>query len=222
MSVKSQLTELRRQLPAGVTLVAVSKTHPAEAIREAYETGQRIFGESRPQELKAKAEALPRDIEWHMIGHLQTNKVRMLLPWVACIQSLDSRRLAECIESEAARIGRTVEVLLEIHVAQEESKSGWNPEELEEYVAGGAWRSLTHLRFRGVMGIASNTDDEAVVRRDFERLARFRERYAAVFGPQFDTLSMGMSHDFLLAVACGSTMVRVGSTIFGERDYGMK
>lgn len=222
MSVKSQLTELRRQLPAGVTLVAVSKTHPAEAIREAYETGQRIFGESRPQELKAKAEALPRDIEWHMIGHLQTNKVRMLLPWVACIQSLDSRRLAECIESEAARIGRTVEVLLEIHVAQEESKSGWNPEELEEYVAGGAWRSLTHLRFRGVMGIASNTDDEAVVRRDFERLARFRERYAAVFGPQFDTLSMGMSHDFLLAVDCGSTMVRVGSTIFGERDYGMK
>lgn len=157
-----------------------------------------------------------------MIGHLQTNKVRMLLPWVACIQSLDSRRLAECIESEAARIGRTVEVLLEIHVAQEESKSGWNPEELEEYVAGGAWRSLTHLRFRGVMGIASNTDDEAVVRRDFERLARFRERYAAVFGPQFDTLSMGMSHDFLLAVDCGSTMVRVGSTIFGERDYGMK
>ncbi len=222
MSVKKQLTELRRQLSAGVTLVAVSKTHPADAIQEAYEAGQRIFGESRPQELKAKAEALPQDIEWHMIGHLQTNKVRMLMPYVTCIQSLDSRRLAECIEAEAARAGRTVDVLLEIRVAQEESKSGWEPAELEEYVAGGDWRSLTHLRFCGVMGIASNTDDEAVVRRDFELLASYRQRFAAVFGEQFSTLSMGMSHDFKLAVDCGSTMVRVGSLIFGERDYGTK
>lgn len=219
MSVSSRLVRLREELPAGVRLVAVSKTHPAAAIAAAYDAGQRIFGESRPQELKAKAEALPRDIEWHMIGHLQTNKVRMLMPYVACIQSVDSERLLACIESEAARLNRTVDLLLEIHVAAEESKSGWEPAELERYVASGAWRALTHVRFRGVMGIASNTEDETVVRRDFERLARYREQLAPLFGPQFDTLSMGMSHDWPLAVACGATMVRVGSSLFGERDY---
>ena len=219
MSVSSRLNEIRGQLPAGVTLVAVSKTHPADRVAEAYAAGQRIFGESRPQELKAKAEALPRDIEWHMIGHLQTNKVRMLMPYVACIQSVDSERLLACIDSEAARLDRTVNVLLEIHVAREESKSGWEPGELERYVASGNWRMLHHLRFRGVMGIASHTDDEAVVRRDFEALAACRERLAPLFGPQFDTLSMGMSHDWPLAVACGATVVRVGSSIFGERDY---
>lgn len=221
MTVSSRLTEIRRQLPAGVTLVAVSKTHPADRVAEAYGAGQRIFGESRPQELKAKAETLPRDIEWHMIGHLQTNKVRMLMPYVACIQSVDSERLLVCIENEAARLDRTVDILLEIHVAREESKSGWEPDELERYIASDGWRGLRHVRFRGVMGIASNTDDEAVVRRDFEALAAWRERLAPLFGPQFDTLSMGMSHDWPLAVACGATMVRVGSSIFGERDYSV-
>jgi len=220
MSVTERLTAVRRSLPEGVVLVAVSKTHPVELIREAYEAGQRIFGESRPQELKAKAEALPRDVEWHMIGHLQTNKVRMILPFVTLIHSVDSRRLLECIEAEAARIGRTVDVLLEVHVAAEESKTGWEADELEAYLRSGEWRQLGHVRLRGVMGIATNTEEEAVVRRDFEKLARLRARFAETVGGDFGILSMGMSHDYPLAVACGSTMVRVGSYIFGERDYG--
>ena len=222
MSVTERLSAVRRSLPEGVVLVAVSKTHPAELIREAYEAGQRIFGESRPQELKAKAEVLPRDVEWHMIGHLQTNKVRMILPYVKLIHSVDSRRLLECIETEAARIGRTVDVLLEVHVAAEESKTGWEADELESYLLGGEWRQLEHVRLRGVMGIATLTDDQAAVRRNFEELARLRARFAETVGEGFETLSMGMSHDYRLAVSCGSTMVRVGSYIFGERDYGEK
>ncbi len=222
MSIATQLREIRASLPEGVTLVAVSKTHPAEAIAEAYRAGQRIFGESRPQELKAKWEALPRDIEWHMIGHLQTNKVRMIMPSVALIHSVDSERLVREIEKEALRIGRTVDILLEIHVAREESKTGWSEEELRAWLAGGAWRELQAVRVRGVMGIASNTDDQAVVRADFEALKGWFEELKPLFGEAFDTLSMGMSDDYPLAVACGSTMVRVGSRIFGQRDYSSK
>lgn len=219
MSIQENLQVVRALLPEGVTLVAVSKTHPKEAIEEAYAAGQRIFGESRPQELKAKAEALPRDIEWHMIGHLQTNKVRMLMPYVTLIHSVDSERLVREIEKEAARIDRTVDILLEIHVAREETKTGWSGEELQAWLESEAWRTLSHIRFRGVMGIASNTDDEQVVKGDFEALRGWFERLKPLFGSQFDTLSMGMSDDYPLAVACGSTMVRVGSRIFGLRDY---
>lgn len=222
MSIATQLREIRASLPEEVTLVAVSKTHPAEAIVEAYKAGQRIFGESRPQELKAKWEALPRDIEWHMIGHLQTNKVRMIMPSVALIHSVDSERLVREIEKEALRIGRKVDILLEIHVAREESKTGWSGEELRAWLAGGAWRELQAVRVRGVMGIASNTDDQAVVRADFEALKGWFEELKPLFGEAFDTLSMGMSDDYPLAVACGSTMVRVGSRIFGQRDYSSK
>ena len=219
MSIESQLAAVRRSLPEGVTLVAVSKTHPAEAIRKAYDAGQRIFGESRPQELREKYEALPRDIEWHMIGHLQTNKVKYIAPFVALIHSVDSARLAEAIQKEAAKCGRVIDILLEIHVAREETKSGWAFDELEAWIATSPFAALPDVRVRGVMGIATNTDDEAVVRRDFEELRRCFERLKPHFGPAFDTLSMGMSHDYPLAVACGATMVRVGTLIFGERDY---
>ncbi|MBQ9146575.1 MAG: YggS family pyridoxal phosphate-dependent enzyme [Rikenellaceae bacterium] len=219
MSVKSQLERVRATLPEGVTLVAVSKTHPIEAIAEAYEAGQRVFGESRPQELRAKYEALPHDIEWHMIGHLQTNKIKYIAPFVAMIHSVDSERLAEAIQVQAAKCNRTIDVLLEIHVAEEESKSGWAIEELRAAVASGLFERLPNVRVRGVMGIATNTDDEARIAADFAQLAAYKAEFEAHFGEQFDTLSMGMSDDYPAAIAAGSTMVRIGSTIFGARDY---
>lgn len=218
--IACRLSLVRRSLPEETTLVAVSKTHPAEAIRQAYDAGQRIFGESRPQELCAKYEALPKEIEWHMIGHLQTNKVRSIAPFVRMIQSVDSARLAETIQREAARCQRTIDILLELHVAQEATKSGWEPEVLKRYVETAAFAAMPNLRVRGVMGIATNSGDEAVVRRDFDQLKRWFDLLRPYFGARFDTLSMGMSHDYPLAVACGATMVRVGSSIFGERDYG--
>lgn len=219
MSVAHQLTAVRRALPEGVELVAVSKTHPVEKIREAYDAGQRIFGESRPQELREKYEALPHDIEWHMIGHLQTNKVKYIAPFVTLIHSVDSERLVETIQKEGAKCGRVIDILLEIHVAEEETKSGWNFEELERFLDSSPAEDFPNIRIRGVMGIATNTDDEERVRRDFETLKQCFDSLKGRFGDGFDTLSMGMSSDYPLAVECGSTMVRVGSFIFGERDY---
>lgn len=217
MSVSSRLSEIRATLPEGVTLVAVSKFHPAEAVMEAYDAGQHIFGESRVQELVAKYETLPKDIEWQMIGHLQTNKVRAIVPFVSLIQSVDSVRLLECIDREAARCGRTIDCLLEIHVAQEETKSGWVYGELKAYLQSDAFAQLHNIRIRGIMGMATNTDDAAVVRSDFERLAAIKDELAPMFGADFDILSMGMSDDYPIAVDCGSTMVRIGSSIFGAR-----
>lgn len=217
MSVASRLSEIRATLPEGVTLVAVSKFHPAEAVMEAYGAGQRIFGESRVQELVAKYEALPKDIEWHMIGHLQTNKVRAVVPFVSLIQSVDSARLLECIDREAAKCGRTVDCLLEVHVAQEETKSGWDYAELKTCLHGDAFVRLRNIRIRGIMGMATNTDDAAVIRSDFGRLAAIKNELAPMFCPDFDILSMGMSDDYPVAVDCGSTMVRIGSSIFGAR-----
>ena len=219
MTITDRIRDIRTSLPESVTLVAVSKTHPAEAIREAYDGGQRIFGESRPQELKAKYEILPHDIEWHMIGHLQTNKVKYIAPFVALIHSVDSLRLLEVIDREAGKCGRTIDCLLEIHVAAEESKSGWEWSELLENVQHNAFSHFENVRVRGVMCIATNTDDEAVVRADFERLVRYRNQLAPHFGEEFDIISMGMSDDYPLAIKCGSTMVRVGSKIFGNRTY---
>ncbi|MBP3532682.1 MAG: YggS family pyridoxal phosphate-dependent enzyme, partial [Alistipes sp.] len=158
MSVSSRLSEIRATLPEGVTLVAVSKFHPAEAVMEAYYAGQRVFGESRVQELVAKYETLPKDIEWQMIGHLQTNKVRTIVPFVSLIQSVDSARLLECIDREAVRCGRTIDCLLEIHVAQEETKSGWEYGELKTYLQSDAFAQLHNIRIRGIMGMATNTD----------------------------------------------------------------
>ena len=217
MAISARIKALHASLPQGVTLVAVSKFHPVEALKEAYEAGQRIFGESRVQELVVKHEALPKDIEWQMIGHLQTNKVRQIVPFVSLIQSVDSVRLAECINREAERIGRVVDILLEIHVAQEESKTGWAYPELVTFLQGEGFKSLKNIRVRGVMGMATNTDNEAVIRADFEQLAKHYNELKPHFGEAFDTLSMGMSDDYELAIECGSTMVRIGSSIFGER-----
>lgn len=217
MAIGTKIKELHASLPQGVTLVAVSKFHPVEALMEAYEAGQRIFGESRVQELLVKHEALPNDIEWQMIGHLQTNKVRQIVPFISLIQSVDSVRLAECINREAERVDRVVDILLEIHVAQEESKTGWRYDELTENLKSGAFSELKNIRVRGVMGMATNTDDESIIRADFEQLAKHYNSLKPLFGEEFDTLSMGMSDDYTLAIECGSTMVRIGSSIFGNR-----
>ena len=203
MSIAYQLSFVRGTLPEDVTLVAVSKTHPAGAIREAYDAGHRIFGESRPQELREKYDVLPKDIA----------------PFVSLIHSVDSARLAETIQREAAKCGRTIEILLEIRVADEESKSGWELDDLMQYLRTAPFAQMPNICVRGVMGIATNTDDGEVIRRDFRELKRCFDLLQPNFGARFNTLSMGMSHDYPIAVECGSTMVRVGSLIFGERDY---
>ena len=219
MSIKSEIERLRSELPEGVKLLAVSKFHPVEALQEAYNAGQRAFGESRPQELKAKQAVLPDDIEWHMIGHLQTNKIKYIAPYVHLIESLDSERLAEAIEKEAAKCDRTIDCLLEIHVTAEESKSGWDYAELLAFVRSGGFEAMPHIRLRGVMGMATFTDDEATVRGDFKRLNECFTELKEHFGAEFDTLSMGMSDDYPIAIEYGSTEVRIGSTIFGQRVY---
>lgn len=220
MSVTDNITALLSRIPQGVRLVAVSKFHPAESVAEAYAAGQRAFGESRAQELAVKVPALPADIEWHFIGHLQTNKVRAVVPHVSMIQSIDSERLLHAVDSEAQRIGRTVDVLLQVHVAAEETKFGFTPGELDAIAPAAA--ALQGARVVGVMGMASNTDDTARIAADFRAIRACFDRLAA--GPfggrqEFATVSMGMSHDWQLAVECGSNMVRIGSDIFGERQY---
>ena len=219
MSITSKISQIRATLPADVTLVAVSKFHPVEAISEAYAAGQRVFGESRVQELMAKYEQLPQVIVWQMIGHLQTNKVRAIAPFISLIQSVDSQRLLECIDREAERCGRVIDCLLEVHVTAEESKSGWDVDSLRDYLASGAISELKSVRIRGVMGMATFTEDMAVVRADFERIAAIKRELEPLFDSSFDILSMGMSDDYPLAVECGSTMVRIGSSIFGSRQY---
>lgn len=219
MNIKERLHRILATLPDGVKLVAVSKFHPAEAVEEAYNAGQRIFGESRPQEMVAKAKVLPKDIEWVMIGHLQTNKVKMIAPFVSLVASADSERLIEEIEKQAAKNERTIDILLEVHIADEESKSGWSLSELREYLASGALERMEHIRVRGVMTIATNTDDEAIIRRDFNNIRTIFEELKPRFGEAFDTLSIGMSDDYPIALEYGSTMVRIGTAIFGHRVY---
>lgn len=220
MAIKDKLAELKASLPAGVRLVAVSKTYPAEVVREAYDAGQRLFGENRPQEMDAKRQQLPADIEWHMIGHLQTNKVKLIAPYVSMIHSVDSAKLLGVINEQALKNNRVIDILFEVYVAREESKHGWNEAELVAYLHGGEFRGMQGVRVRGLMGVATFTDDEQVVRDEFMRLnglfGRLRHDF---FGPDFDTLSMGMSGDYLPAIACGSNMVRIGSLIFGVRNY---
>lgn len=219
MSVSERLHKILDTLPAGVKLVAVSKFHPVERLQEAYDAGQRIFGESRPQEMEAKYKQLPDDIEWHMIGHLQTNKVKMIAPFVAMISSVDSERLIEEIEKQAARNNRTIDILLEAHVADESSKSGWSPDELTAYIGSGALSRMPHIRVRGLMTIATNTDDESIIRRDFRHIRNLFEELKSHFDSNFDTLSIGMSDDYPIALEYGSTMVRIGTAIFGAREY---
>ena len=221
-SIAGRLARLRESIPAGVELVAVSKFHPLAALRQAYEAGQRVFGESRANELRDKAREMPDDVKWHFIGHLQTNKVRTILPHVSLIHSVDSERLLRLIDSEAARLGRKVDVLLQLHVAQEETKFGFSPEELSALITPELLAELKLVEIRGVMGMASNVDDEERIARDFKAIrSAFDGLKATVFAasPAFETVSMGMSHDWALAVSHGSNMVRIGTTIFGEREY---
>ena len=189
---------------------------------EAYGAGQRIFGESRATELRDKAASLPADISWHFIGHLQTNKVRMVAPIVSAIHSIDSERLLHAVDTEARRIGRRIDILLQLHVAQEETKTGFTPEELMQLVGSGLVDTMSGVRVRGVMGMASNTDDADRIAADFSAIRTVFDTLAsgAFAGrPEFDTVSMGMSHDYPSAIAHGSTMVRIGTTIFGDREY---
>lgn len=220
MTIAEALGALHDEIPTGVTLLAVSKTHPAEAVREAYDAGQRAFGENKVQELIAKAAQLPADIEWHLIGHLQTNKVRSVLPHVALIHSVDSLKLLEVIESESAKLGRVTRVLLQVHIAQEDTKFGFRPEEVEALGETQPWAKYPHVEFAGLMGMASNTDDEVQVRREFHSLKVLFDAMKMRFCAEtFRVLSMGMSGDYPLAIAEGSTLVRVGSRIFGARSY---
>lgn len=225
--ITDNLKRVRTTIPDNVTLVCVSKFHPIEAIIEAYDGGERDFGESRVQELITKYEALPKDIRWHMIGHLQTNKVRQIVPFIHLIHSIDSEHLLATVDKEAAKINRIVNVLLEVHVAQEETKSGFSPEELQALVA--KLQTATsplypNVNICGIMGMATNTEDENEIRRCFRALKSISNQLAHTTIAEGDQqsiniLSMGMSSDYPLAIAEGSNMVRIGTTIFGERVY---
>lgn len=222
MSVSENLNSVRKNIPSQVTLVAVSKFHPVESIREAYNCGQRIFGESRVQELTDKVSQLPTDIEWHFIGHLQTNKVKYIAPFITMIHAIDSERLLQEIDKSAAKVNRTIDCLLQIHIAEEESKFGFSLDECREFMASGRWKQMPNIRLRGVMGMATFTENETQVRREFEHLNHFfqeiKEKWFADEA-SFSEISMGMSDDYRMAIESGSTMVRIGSTIFGNRQY---
>lgn len=221
MGVGENILRVLDSIPEGVELVAVSKFHPVESIIEAYGVGQRVFGESRATELVAKARVLPDDIQWHFIGHLQTNKVRMIMPIVTMIHSVDSERLLRLVDAEAARVGKVVEVLLQVHVAQEETKFGFAPVELLQLLKRGVAAELKNVSLAGVMGMASNTDDVNRITKDFKAINQtyHNARLLLKENTEFRHISMGMSDDYLLAIQEGSTMVRIGSTIFGNRQY---
>ena len=220
--ISTALGNIRSSLPEGVELVAVSKFHPAEALREAYDAGQRVFGESRINELCDKIAVLPDDIQWHFIGPLQTNKVRRLVGTrrIALIESIDSERLLQLIDDESAKAGIVSKVLLQVHVAREETKFGFLPEKLLDFFRRRAYETLKATHICGIMGMASNTDDNKRVAADFGMIADIK-RQIEILCPDlrgFDILSMGMSHDYPLAVEAGSTHVRIGTAIFGERS----
>lgn len=216
-TIAQRLQEVRRQLPEGVMLVAVSKTYPTTSIEEAYAAGQRVFGENRVQEIVPKYEALPKDIEWHLIGHLQTNKVKYIAPFVHLIHAIDTVKLLEEVNKQAARYNRTIEVLLQVFIAREETKFGFSPDEIRDLFAQGLPATLPNVRIRGLMGMATNTSATQQVADEFAGLAALFQEIKPLAGPAADTLSMGMSGDWQLAVSAGSSMIRIGSAIFGER-----
>lgn len=222
MSISDNLKTLKKELdPIGVRLVAVSKTQPDEKLMEAYNAGQRIFGENIVQELVGKQSRLPQDIEWHMVGHLQTNKVKLIAPFIRLIHSVDSLKLLREIDKQAARHERVIDCLLQVHIAEEETKFGLSHEELIELLRSEDYASLEHVRIRGLMGIATHTENTRHVKEDFYELATLFKGVKQAFfrkDPGFTELSMGMTSDYKLAVEQGSTMVRVGSAIFGERS----
>ena len=221
MKIADRLVSIRQTIPADVTLVAVSKFHPVDALREAYDCGQRVFGESRVQELMTKQPVLPADIEWHFIGTLQTNKVKYIAPFIHVIQSIDSLKLLAAVDREAKKCGRRIRILIEVHIAEEASKHGFTSDECRELFAGDTLNAYPHIRVVGLMGMATFTDDETQVRREFRKLRSLFEELRSLpsAGEDFKELSMGMSDDYPLALEEGSTMVRVGTKIFGNRIY---
>ncbi len=223
MDIKENLNRIKSELPEGVRLVAVSKTHPVEMLQQAYDAGQRLFGENKVQEMTAKSRLLPQDIEWHFIGHVQRNKIHLMAPYVSVIQGVDSYESLAEINRQAARFSRHIICYLQLHIAQEETKFGFSPEECTAMLENGEWKNLEHISIGGVMGMASNTDNETQVLDEFHRLRilfdTFKERFFRDY-PDFSTISAGMSGDYALAVSAGSNMVRIGSSIFGERFYG--
>ena len=222
VDVAANLRAVKATLPEDVKLVAVSKFHPAEYIEAAYSAGQRVFGESHEQELSKKYEVLPKDIEWHFIGHLQTNKVKYIAPYISMIDAVDSMKLLKEINKQAAKHDRVVNVLLELHIAEEATKYGFTLDACREMLDGGEWRSLENVKICGLMMMASNVDDEAQIKQEFDTGAKFfdevKEKYFAGDG-SFCERSWGMSGDYEIAVQCRSTMVRIGTAIFGERVY---
>lgn len=222
MSISQNIVQLKASLPANVTLVAVSKFHPAEALKEAYDAGQRVFGESRAQELTAKQKVLPGDIEWHFIGPLQSNKVKDIAPFIHTIHSIDSLKLLQEVNKQAAKNNRIIRVLLEIHVAQEDTKHGLTPDECRELLQNEHLAKLGNIQICGLMGMATYTDDTALIEQEFHILHELFSELKAIYfkgNDNFAVLSMGMSHDYPVAIHQGSTMIRVGTSIFGEREY---
>ncbi len=220
--IEENIKKITKQLPVDVRLVAVSKYHPIEKLMEAYAAGQRLFGENHVQELVFKAPQMPTDVKWQFIGHLQTNKVRMLMPHVAMIQSIDSMKLLKTVNKEAARINRSVDALIQLHVAQEETKSGFSIEELVQEFEQGAFEGFDHVRICGLMAMATNTTNRHLVAQEFHKVKEIfnllKDKYFTN-APHFKELSMGMSQDWPLAVQEGATLVRIGTDIFGEREY---
>ena len=220
--VAGNLRRVVKRLPPEVKLVAVSKFHSNEELMAAYQQGQRIFGESHEQELSRKADELPKDIAWHFIGHLQTNKVRFIAPYIDMIEAVDSLKLLREIDKQAERCGRVINVLLELHLAEEATKYGFTLDACRELLAGDEWRKLSHVRICGLMMMASNVDDEQQIRSEFNTAWQFFNEMKTLHfanDPAFKERSWGMSHDYPIAIQCGSTMVRVGTSIFGERQY---
>jgi len=222
MNIAENITQVQNELPEGVRLVAVSKFHPNEAIEEAYRAGQRIFGESKVQEMTAKYESLPKDIEWHFIGHLQTNKIKYIVPYVALIHGIDSYKLLAEVNKHAVKANRVVDCLLQLHIAREETKFGFSFDECREMLASGEWKALHNIRICGLMGMATNTENAEQIKAEFCSLNSFFQEVKSKWfadSESFKELSMGMSHDYREAIAAGSTLIRVGSKIFGERIY---
>ena len=220
--IGQNISEVLQSLPKEVRLVAVSKYHPAEDIKEAYECGHRIFGESHEQELTKKVDLLPKDIVWHFIGHLQTNKVKYIAPFISMIEAVDTFKLLKEINRQAEKCGRIIDVLLELHIAEEATKYGFSLDACREMLELGEWKKLSYVRICGLMMMASFTDDEEQIRKEFTIASNFfdeiKEKYFAD-APYFKERSWGMSDDYMIATQCNSTMVRVGTRIFGKRNY---
>jgi pyridoxal phosphate enzyme (YggS family) len=218
--ISDSIIEINQQIPQGVQLVAVSKTKPISDIEEAYTIGQRVFGENKVQELEDKFRALPKDIEWHLIGHLQSNKVKYIAPFVAMIHAVDSEQLLRIIDKEGAKNNRIIDCLIQIHIAQEDTKFGFSEQEAAIFLNSTSWKELNHVRIRGLMGMATFTDNTQQIRSEFKNLKTLFDKIKSTSMHDFDSfdqLSMGMSGDYQIGIEEGSTLVRVGSAIFGDR-----